>query len=406
MDITVCKFGGSSVGSFAKIEDVARRISSMKGEGKGVVAVVSAMGDTTDDLIANAKGLDKKASERELDFLMATGEVQSAAYMAMALNAMGCKAVSMTCYQAGIMCEGSHGHAKLTSIYPKRIIDALNDGYIVVVAGFQGVLPDGDIATLGRGGSDTTAIAIAAAVGASECVIYTDVDGIYTMDPRAVKDAAKLESITYDEMLELASLGAQVMQPRAVECAMRNGVDFYVKNSHNDHDGTLVTSGATLENRNVVTGVSQDFNVAKMAVFDVPDRPGSAKGLFKALAEAEINIDMIIQSAVRGKSNDIAFTVPKDELDKAVPVVARLVDELGASGMTFGKDVAKVSVVGAGIKSNFGVAADAFSALSDVGVNIEMISTSEVRISCIIKKGDTERAVEALHKRFGLSSKG
>ncbi len=404
MDITVCKFGGSSVGTFAKIEDVARRIASMKQEGKGVVAVVSAMGDTTDDLIASAKGIDKKADERELDFLMSTGEVQSAAYTAMTLNSMGCRAVSMTCYQAGILCEGAHGHARLTAIYPKRIIDAVNDGYVVVVAGFQGVLPNGDIATLGRGGSDTTAVAIAAALKASSCVIFTDVDGIYTMDPRAVRDAAKLEKITYDEMLEMASLGAQVMQPRAVECAMRNGVDFYVQNSRNDHSGTLVTAGGSLENENVVTGVSQDFNVAKMAIFDVPDKPGSAKTLFKALADSDINIDMIIQSAVRGKNNDIAFTVAKDELDKAVPVVARLVDELGASGMIYGKDVAKVSIVGSGIKSNPGVAADAFSALSDVGVNIEMISTSEVRISCIIQKDDAARAVEALHTRFGLAS--
>ncbi len=404
MDITVCKFGGSSVADFDRIKAVAERIAGMKGENTGIVAVVSAMGDTTDELIANAKLAQPKTDLRELDFLMATGEMQSAAYLAMTLKELGQKAVSMSCYQAGILCEGQQSHARLTEIYPKRILNEIENGNIVVIAGFQGVLPNGDIATLGRGGSDTTAIALAAATKAKSCVIFTDVDGIYTMDPTAIKQAAKLSEIVYDEMLEMAALGAQIMQPRAVECAMRNGVNFFVRNSKNDHEGTLVRGVQAIEHNKLVTGVSQDFNVAKIAIFDVPDTPGTAKKLFRAIADADINIDMIIQSAVRGKNNDIAFTVPKDELEAAVAVVNKLVDEFDASGMIYGKDVAKVSVVGAGIKSNPGVAAAAFSALSDAGVNIEMISTSEVRISCIIQRSDAQKAVEALHSCFDLSN--
>ncbi|MEA4911171.1 MAG: aspartate kinase, partial [Oscillospiraceae bacterium] len=384
MSIVVCKFGGSSVGTFERMKTVAARIIEMKNEGDSIVAVVSAMGDTTDELLESAKKISAKNDRRELDFLMSTGEVQSAAYMAMTLRAMGEKAISLSCYQAGIFCEGNHSHARLTQIYPQRILKELDAGSIVIVAGFQGIMPNGDIATLGRGGSDTTAVALAAALEARLCKIFTDVDGIYTMDPREIKEAAKLNEISYDEMLELASLGAQVMQPRAVECAMQNDVDFEVLSTFEKKPGTLVTARNRLEAMRTISGVSHDFNVAKLVIFDVPDKPGMALRVFRELAENDVTVDMVIQSAVRGMSNDIAFTVSQDLLDQTLPIVNRLIDELGASGMSYGKDVAKVSVVGSGIKSNPAILADAFAAISEQNINIQMISTSEIKISFIV----------------------
>ncbi len=403
MSIVVCKFGGSSVGTFEKMKNVAERIIEMKKEGDGIVAVVSAMGDTTDDLLDAAKKIGPKNDRRELDFLISTGEVQSAAYMAMTLRALGEKAVSLTCFQAGIFCEGSYSHARLTQIYPRRILKEVGEGNIVIVAGFQGVMPNGDVATLGRGGSDTTAVALAAALEARVCKTFTDVDGIYTMDPREIKEAAKLNDIAYDEMLELASLGAQVMQPRAVECAMQNDVDFEVLSSFEKKPGTVVTARNRLEAMRTISGVSHDFNVAKLVIFDVPDKPGMALRVFRELAEADVTVDMVIQSAVRGMSNDIAFTVSQDLLDLALPIVNRLVDELGASGLSYGKDVAKVSVVGSGIKSNPAILADAFAAISEQNINIEMISTSEIKISFIVASGDAKKAARALHDKFNLS---
>ncbi len=401
MGLTVCKFGGSSVASFERMRAVAQRVADMKYNGNDVVMVVSAMGDTTDDLIEAAGNISLKPNRRELDFLMATGEQQSAAYMAMTLSEMNVPAVSLTCFQAGICCDGEAGRASLTRIDPRRILEEVDKGKVVVVAGFQGVLPNGDIATLGRGGSDTSAIALAAALGADECRIFTDVDGVYTADPRIVKTASKLEGITNEEMLELAALGAQVMNPRAVECALNNGVTFEVLNSYNDHPGTIVADRGKIEREHTVSGVSRDKNVAKIAIFEVPDEPGVASRIFRSLAAHGINVDMVIQSAVRGKYNDIAFTVTQDQLDKAVARVNKLVDEVGASGMTYSKNVSKVSIVGAGIM-NPGVAAQTFETMAENGINIQMISTSEIKISMMIDEKDAERAVQALHDKFHL----
>lgn len=403
MGLTVCKFGGSSVATFERMRAVAKRVADMKYNGEDVVMVVSAMGDTTDNLIAAAGTVGPKPSKRELDFLMATGEQQSAAYMAMTLRAMDVPALSLTCFQAGIFCDGEAGRASLTRIDPHRILQEIDNGKVVVVAGFQGILPSGDVATLGRGGSDTSAIALAAALGADQCKIFTDVDGVYTTDPRIVKTASKLEGITNEEMLELAALGAQVMNPRAVECALNNGVSFEVLNSYNDHPGTIVADKGKIERQHAVSGISRDKNVAKIAIFDVPDQPGTASRVFRSLAAHGINVDMVIQSAVRGKNNDIAFTVTEDQLDKAVARVNKLVDEIGASGMTYGKNVSKVSIVGAGIMSP-GVAAQTFETMAENGINIEMISTSEIKISMIIDEKDAENAVQALHDKFQLEN--
>lgn len=403
MGLIVCKFGGTSVATFERMQAVAKRVAAMKEEGNRIVMVVSAMGDTTDDLIELAEKAGGRKNGRELDFLMATGEQQSAAYMAMTLTAMGVPALSMTCFQAGVCCEGEAGRASLTQIHPGRILEETEKGNVVVVAGFQGVLPNGDIATLGRGGSDTSAIALAASLGADECKIFTDVDGVYTTDPRIVKTASKLEGITNEEMLELAALGAQVMNPRAVECALQNDVPFEVLNSYNDHPGTIVSNHPKLEAGRTVSGVSRDRNVAKVAIFDVPDEPGVASRIFRALAQKGINVDMVIQSAVRGKNNDIAFTVSEDQLDRTVAAVNELVSKLGASGMTYGKNVSKVSIVGAGLK-NPGMAALTFEALAEKGINIEMISTSEIKMSMIIDARDAELAVQALHDKFQLEN--
>ncbi len=403
MGLIVCKFGGTSVGTLEKMRNVAARIIEMYREGNDVVMVISAMGKTTDELLAKAGEISDQNSRRELDMLMATGEQQSAAYMAMTVNSMGVPAVSFSCFQAGIYCDANHTKAKLLNIEPWRIQKALAEGKIVIVAGFQGMTPANDVATLGRGGSDTTAIALAAALKATSCKIFTDVDGVYTADPRVVPEAAKLSTISYDEMLEMASLGAGVMQPRAVECAMVNQVDFEVLSSFNHNPGTIVTGGDKMEKQRIVSGVAHDLNTAKIAVFDVPDKPGSAMRIFKELAEAKINVDMVIQSAVRGAGkNDIAFTIEKDELDKALPILQKIVSDLGASGMSYGKDVAKVSIVGAGMQSNIGVAANMFEALADANINIEMISTSEIKISCIIAAADVEKAVRLLHQKFEL----
>ncbi len=403
MGLKVCKFGGSSVADLDRIRAVAERIADMKYNGDDVVMVVSAMGDTTDDLLARSAQISPKNNKRELDFLMVTGEQQSAALVAMMLNSLDVPALSMTCFQAGIGCDGEHSRASLAFIDPTRIKNEIEKGKVVVVAGFQGVLPNGDVATLGRGGSDTSAIALAAALGADECLIFTDVNGVYTTDPRIVDTASKLEGITHEEMLELAALGAQVMNPRAVECALQNGVDFEVLNSYNRERGTLVTSADRLERARVISGISRDNNVSKIAIYDVPDEPGVAGKIFRAIAAKGVVVDMVIQSAVRGKSNDIAFTVHEDQITRAVNIVNTLVADIGASGMSYGKGVSKISIVGAGVM-NPGVAGEVFQTMADNGINIEMISTSEIKISMIIDASCADRAIMALHKQFGLES--
>lgn len=402
MSLVVAKFGGSSVASIEKIKNIACRVQEMKKQGQQVVVVVSAMGDTTDDLIQLAGATGEDLNCREMDMLLATGEQQSAALLALTLNNIGCPAISLTGWQAGIKSDSAHNKAKINGIENCRIKKEIKAGNIVVIAGFQGISPQGDITTLGRGGSDTTAVALAASLKADRCMIFTDVDGVYTADPRIVPEARKLNRISYDEMLELAVLGAVVMQPRAVEVALIHQIDVEVRCSFNNNPGTIITKEDKMEKEVMVSGVAHDVNCARFAIFDVPDQPGIAKTLFKALAAEGINVDMVIQAAMRNGRNDIAFTIGRDDLKKAVEAIGKLVEEIGASGMTYGDDVAKVSIVGAGMQTNPGVAADMFEALADEDINIHMISTSEIKVSCLIDKDCVETAVRALHRKFEL----
>ncbi len=400
--LIVQKYGGSSVADAQSIKRVAGRVAGVKNDGHDVVVVVSAMGDTTDELIDLVKSVSSHPEEREMDMILSTGEQVSIALLAMAVGDLGLEAISMTGPQAGIYTDSVHTKARITEIRCERVREEIDAGKVVIVAGFQGMNGTGDITTLGRGGSDTTAVALAAALKADLCEIYTDVDGVYTSDPRVVKNARKLESISYDEMLELAHLGAVVLHPRSVECAKIHAIPIHVRNSFNHNPGTIVKEASDMEKTMVVTGVAHDLNVARIGIFDVPDRPGTAWRLFRAMAEEHINVDMIIQSFMRNGVNDIAFTVAKTDLRKALPVLERIKDEVGFSGYTWDDGVAKVSVVGAGMATNPGVAARMFGALASKNINLEMISTSEIRISCVIKAEQAPEAVNALHNTFGL----
>lgn len=406
MPIIVQKFGGTSVASPELIKNVARRVAGTRNQGKQVVVVVSAMGHTTDRLVELARAVGGCTPEREMDILLATGEQTSIALLAMALTGMGCPAIALTGAQAGIMTDDAHTKARILSVDRGRVGLELERGNVVVVAGFQGASARGETTTLGRGGSDTTAVALAAALDAEICEIYTDVDGVYTADPRLIPAARKLGRISYDEMLELASLGALVLQARSVEYAKHYGVTIHVRSSFNDNQGTLVEEVSGMEEYRLLSGVAHDVNVAKIGLFDVPDRPGIAKHLFKSLADERIDVDMIIQSWMRSGKNDIAFTVARDDLTRALPVVERVVGEIGAAGVDYNDHVAKVSIVGAGMVSTPGVAADMFGALADENINISMISTSEIKISCVIEEEDAIRAVKAIHARmFGNGNK-
>ncbi|MEW6769939.1 MAG: aspartate kinase [Bacillota bacterium] len=400
--LIVQKFGGSSVADAARIKRVAQRVWYTRQEGNDVVVVVSAMGDTTDDLISLAREVAVEPAAREMDQLLSTGEQVSIALLAMALQDLGADAISLTGQQAGITTDGVYGKASITGVAAERLRAELAAGKIVVVAGFQGLGPTGDVTTLGRGGSDTTAVALAAALGADRCEIYTDVDGVYTADPRLVPEASKLPAISHDEMLELASLGAVVLHPRSVELARFYGVPLVVRSSFNNSQGTLVREDSGMERTHLVSGVAHDLNVAKVGLFDVWDRPGIAHKLFAALAAEQINVDMIIQGATRDGRNDIAFTVRRDDLKRALAVVERIKDAIGGKGYVWSDKVGKVSIVGAGMITRPGVAAAMFEALSAEGINIEMISTSEIKVSCIVKEDDVAQAVRALHKKFGL----
>uniref|UniRef100_A0A7C2E9G4 Aspartokinase n=1 Tax=Ammonifex degensii TaxID=42838 RepID=A0A7C2E9G4_9THEO len=404
--LIVQKFGGSSVADAARIKQVARRVWQARREGNDVVVVVSAMGDTTDELIALARQVTGEPAAREMDQLLSTGEQVSTALLAMALQDLGAEAISLTGQQAGITTDGFYGKAAITGVDAGRLRAELAAGKIVVVAGFQGLAPNGDVTTLGRGGSDTTAVALAAALGADRCEIYTDVDGVYTADPRLVPEASKLPVVSHDEMLELASLGAVVLHPRSVELAKLYGVPLVVRSSFNNHEGTLVKEDAGMERTHMVSGVAHDLNVAKVGLFDVLDRPGIAHRLFAALAAENINVDMIIQGATRDGRNDIAFTVRRDDLKKTLAAVEKVKEAIGSKGYTYDDRVGKVSIVGAGMITRPGVAAAMFEALSTEGINIEMISTSEIKISCVIKETEVTRAVKALHQRFGLDKLG
>lgn len=403
MGLIVQKFGGSSVANADKIKNVAKRIIEYKEAGHQVVTVVSAMGDSTDELIELARQINTNPSPREMDMLLSTGEQVSIAILAMAIEAQGHSVISLTGPQAGIKTDEKHGKAKILDVDTQRLEKELSRGNIVIVAGFQGLSGNNEITTLGRGGSDTTAVALAAALNADICEIYTDVDGIYTCDPRVVPDASKLSYISYDEMLELASLGALVLQPRAVEFAKLANVKLHVRSSFNHSEGTIVQEvEENMEKAMVVTGVACDKNVTKIAVFGVPDRPGIAYQLFNALAEDNINVDMIIQSHEQDERNDISFTVTRDDKDRAVAIAKQVADDIGAEGVAFDDTVAKVSIVGAGMKTNPGVAAKMFEVLYRQNINIQMISTSEIKVSCVVAGNEADNAVRALHQAFGL----
>ncbi len=400
--LVVKKFGGSSVADPECINRVAERVRQSRAEGQQVVVVVSAMGDTTDNLLALAAEINFQASCRELDMLVTTGEQVSSSLLAMSLEAKGCPAISLTGGQAGIRTNGIYGRSKVDDIDTRRLKEELNANRVVVVAGFQGASEAGEITTLGRGGSDTTAVALAAALRADICEIYTDVDGVYTADPRLVPEASKLDITSHDEMLELASLGAVVLHPRAVELAKLYGVRLVVRSSFHNRPGTMIEEGMDVERAAVVSGVAHDLSVAKIGLFNVEDQPGIASRIFQALAAEHINVDVIVQGATRDGYNDIAFTVCTDDLPRAIEVIKQIKGAVGAEGFTYDDSLAKVSAVGAGMVSHSGVAAAIFEALAEVGINIDMISTSEIKVSCVIRREDVEQAVKALHKKFDL----
>lgn len=404
MKIIVQKYGGTSVADTERIKNVAQRICRAKQPGVGLVVVVSAMGQTTDDLIKQAREINHEPSEREMDQLISTGEQISSALLAMAIHHNGHDAVSLTGLQVGILTDDSHTKARIFKIETDKIMEMLEEDKIVVVAGFQGFNPKKDVTTLGRGGSDTTAVALAAVLNADVCEIFTDVNGVYTADPRIVPEAIKLNCISYDEMLELASLGAKVIQNRAVEFAKKFNVTLHVRSSFNEVPGTYVTEEAdnmSME-KVVIRGVTLNQEEAKLTITMVPDTPGVAARIFKAIAEDNINVDMIIQNVSAAGCTDVSFTVPRTELSKARGLVKNIAREIGAGEVTIEDEIAKVSVVGVGMKSHPGVAATMFEALAEEKINIMMISTSEIKISCVVRSGDGERAARALHKAFKL----
>ena len=404
--IVVQKYGGSSVSNIEKIKKIAHKIVQKAKEGYQLVIVVSAMGKSTDELIKMAKDITINPREREVDMLLSTGEQISIALLTMAIHSLDWEAISFTGRQAGIMTNAAHTKAKVTNIHHEKIKNALKKGNIVIVAGFQGMNLNGDITTLGRGGSDTTAIALAAQLKADLCEIYTDVDGVYNADPHIVKNASRIPEISYDEMAELAILGAKVMHYRAIDLARNYRVKIVVKSSFEAGEGTMIKEVDTMLEKVIVRGVTQEKNVGKIVAEGVPDIPGIAYKLFKALAEKEIIVDMIIQSSHRKEINDIAFTVAMNDFDKAGKITKKFIKEVKAQGIITDSEVAKVSIVGAGITSDPLVASRMFGALSKEGINIDMISTSGIRISCLINAGNIEKAVKAIHKEFGLERVG
>ena len=402
MKLVVMKFGGSSVANAQKIKHVAGRVIAQQAAGFRVVVVVSAPGDMTDDLIAMAEGVTDNPAPREMDVLLATGEQASIALLCMALHARGKDAISLTGRQAGIFADLEHTRARITDIQPKKIHFELAKGRIVVVAGFQGINANDDITTLGRGGSDLTAMALAAALKADLCEIYTDVEGVYTTDPRVVPDARKLAEISYDEMLELAGSGAQVMQGRSVEVAKKFKVVFEVRSTFSEASGTRVHEEVSRMEDVVVSGIAFDRKQAKISIVDLPDRPGVAAEIFSALGKAGVNVDMIIQSEARQGKNDISFTVSEGDLKKSIAALEPVKQSLRARELTSDTEVAKVAVVGVGMRSHPGVASKVFQVLAAHKINIQMISTSEIKISCVIARAQVEEAVKLLHKAFEL----
>lgn len=404
MALLVQKYGGSSVANAERVRNVANRIAKRRAEGNDVVCVVSAMGDTTDELIALAHQITDKPEAREMDVLLSTGEAVSSALMVMALHTLGVDAISLSGPQAGMRTSSVHRNARILAIEPVRVREELRQGRVVIVAGFQGLTEGEDVATIGRGGSDTTAVAFAAALGAT-CEIYTDVDGVYTADPRVATDARKLNEIGYEEMLEMASRGARVMASRAVELGAVYNVPILVASSFRDVPGTLIHGGVSMmEQFNRVRGIAHDLDVAKVTIRNVPDRPGIAATVFEPLAEAHLSVDVIVQNASAEGMTDVTFTVSKGDLSRAVPIVEQIAREISAGEVATDDRVGKVSIVGTGIQSAPGFASRMFRCLYDAGINIEMISTSEIRITCIIDETKVADAVRALHKAFELEN--
>ena len=403
MPTIVQKYGGTSVGSVERIQTVADRVVRAREEGNDVVVVVSAMGDTTDELLEMAHRIAPTPEPRELDMLLTSGERIAMSLLGIAINARGCKAASYTGSQAGIMTDTQHGAAKIVEIRPKRIIEAMAAGNVVIIAGFQGLSTSSyEITTLGRGGSDTTAVAMAAALDAEVCEIYTDVAGVFTADPRIHAPARKIEAISYEEMLELAAAGARVLSSRSVEYARRHGVRIHVRSSFEDVPGTWVQEVDERMEGVLISGVALDTDEVKVTLERVPDRPGVAATVFKAIAGEEISIDMIVQNISHAGATDLSYTAPRSDLPRLQGLMERLVKEVGADRFTIADAIAKVSLVGAGMKSHPGVAADMFDALAGQSINMEMISTSPIRISCVIRRADGERAVQVIHDRFHL----
>jgi len=403
MSLIVQKYGGTSVANTERIKNVAARVAKYRAKGDQIVVIVSAMSGVTDNLITLAKEIMPLPNEREMDVLLATGEQTTIALSAIALHALGLPAVSLTGAQAGIVTDGVHTKAKIQNITPKRIHELLDAGNVVIVAGFQGQTIEGQITTLGRGGSDLTAIALAAALKADLCQIYTDVDGVYTADPRIVAGARKLKEISYDEMLELASLGAKVMQSRSVEFAKKFGVVFEVRSSLNDNPGTIVKEETSSMEEIVVRGVSLDKNQAKVTLVGVPDKPGVAARIFKAIGDANVNVDMIVQNISHGSgapATDLSFTVDKPDLLKAQKVIDGLKQEVRFDKVIATDNIGKLSIVGVGMKSHTGVAGKMFETLAREGVNIDMISTSEIKISVVVDLAKGEQAMRAVHEAF------
>jgi aspartate kinase len=403
MALIVQKYGGTSVADAPRIRHVADRVVATKQAGNDVVVVVSAMGDTTDDLVALANKVSANPPPRELDMLLTAGERISMALLAIAIAERAVTAKSFTGSQAGIITDTLHGKARILDVRAGRISEALGQGHVVIVAGFQGVSTDHDVTTLGRGGSDTTAVALAAALGAASCEIYTDVDGVYTADPRLVPEARKLHVVSYEEMLEMAASGARVLMLRCVEYARRYGIPLHVRSSFTEASGTWVREEDERMEKAIISGVPHDTSEAKVTIIRVPDRPGIAAKIMRGVAENGINVDMIVQNVSHGGTTDISFTVPKSDLSGAMVVLEKLASEVAAADVVADSDIAKISLVGAGMRSNPGVAAAMFEALADAGVNIEMISTSTIRISCVIRSSEVATAVRAIHDRFHLS---
>ncbi len=400
--LIVQKFGGSSVANVERIQNVAKRVAGYKKNGHSLVVVVSALGDTTDELIELANKVNPKASDREMDMLLSTGEQISVALLAMAIHKLGFKAISFTGAQVGIITDSNFTRARIIKITADKIKEKLKEKNIVIVAGFQGVTLEDDITTLGRGGSDLTAVALATALKADECEIYTDVEGIYTVDPRVEPKAKKIPEITFDEMLEMASLGAQVMQPRSIEVAKKFNIPLHVRSSFSDKPGTMIVKEAKKMEDALITGVTLNKNESKITICDVPDKTGAAANIFGDLSAGGVSVDMIVQNVSHTRKTDISFTVSNANFKKSIKITKQIAKQVGAGEVLGDQNIARVAVVGIGMKSNPGVASKMFKTLAENKINIEMISTSDISISCIIQKKFAETAVKAIHAKFGL----